>query len=341
MAVRQRGNLWQVDIRLPDHGRLRPTFETEGAAKDWEREARHAAKYGRPLPEHKSVATQGGGRITNIGQLVPEVEKDWQADGAAAFKDLSRNLRCFVDWFGEKRHPAEIDEATLDQFANYLRTEKENLGSTINRKMSAVRVLLKKAKRYKMISSLPEFVKLSETKGSLNFLTFGEEEPILKKLDHLGYDAIHDLVCFLLDTGCRINEALKLDWKTVRGDRVTFENRKNGQFGTVPLTKRAVKALANRKKYGKHPDRPFGDINYNGARGVLRQVYDQLGGDFAKITQPFHVYRHSCASRLAIKNVNAKRIMEWMDHSSIVVTQRYMKLAVSDLDEARNALEAA
>ncbi|UWF59829.1 tyrosine-type recombinase/integrase [Brucella sp. 2716] len=277
----------------------------------------------------------------NIGQLVPEVENDWQAAGAKAYKDLSRNLRCFMDWFGAKRHPSEVDEVVLDKYANYLLTEKGNLGSTVNRKMAAVRVLMKKAKRYKMVSDIPMFSKLSEKKGSLNFLNFGEEDPILRSLTHQGYDAIHDLVCFLLDTGCRINEALKLDWKTVRGDRVTFENRKNGQFGTVPLTKRAIEALARRKIHSTDPDRPFGDINYNGARGVLRRVYTDLGGDFAKITQPFHVYRHSCASRLAIKNVNAKRIMEWMDHSSIVVTQRYMKLAVSDLDEARNALEAA
>ncbi|TMV03627.1 tyrosine-type recombinase/integrase [Brucella haematophila] len=341
MAVRLRGKVWQVDVTLAGHGRLRPTFETEGEARTWERDAIHAAQTGRPLPDTGTNIKQGGGRISVLKDLVPEVEQDWLAEGASAFKDLSRNLRCFVDWFGERRHPSEIDETTLDRYSNYLRTEKQNMGSTVNRKMSAVRVLLKKAKRYKLITSLPEFTKLPETKGSLNFLNFGEEEPVLKKLDHLGYDALHDLVSFLIDTGCRINEALSVEWKTIRGDRVTFENRKNGQFGTVPLTKRAAQALKNRKKLGTDPDRPFGDINYDGARGVLRSVYSQLGGEFAKITQPFHIYRHSCASRLAIKNVNAKRIMEWMDHSSIIVTQRYMKLAVSDLDEARNALEAA
>lgn len=341
MAVRKRGKVWQVDVTLPGHGRLRPTFENEGAARNWERDAIHAAEMGRPLPQAPGNITKGGGRIMTLGQLVPEVEKDWQAQGASAFKDLSRNLRCFVDWFGANRHPSEIDEETLDKFANHLRVERQNMGSTVNRKMSSLRVLLKKAKRYKLIDSIPDFQRLPETKGSLNFLDFGEEAPILGKLDHLGYAEIYDLVCFLLDTGCRINEALRLNWNTVRSDRVTFENRKNGQFGTVPLTKRAKEALSRRRKLGTHPDRPFGDIDYDGARGVLRQVYDQLGGDYAKITQPFHVYRHSCASRLAIKNVNAKRIMEWMDHSSIVVTQRYMKLAVSDLDEARNALEAA
>lgn len=341
MAVRERGKVWQVDVRLGDHGRLRPTFNSKAEAEAWEQDAKHAHKMGRPLPEATSNITQGGGRITTLGQLVPEVEKAWQTDGVAAIKDLMRNVRCFVNWFGENRVPSEVDEIVIDRYVNYLRTEKGNSGSTVNRKMSAVRVLLKRAKRYRLITFLPEFQRFDETKGSLNFLNFGEENPILGKLDHLGYETHYDLVCFLLDTGCRISEALNLEWRTVRGDRVTFENRKNGQFGTVPLTKRAAEALARRKKVGKHPEKPFGELTYKGAHGVLRQVYAQLGGEFAKITQPFHVYRHSCASRLAIRNVNAKRIMEWMDHSSIIVTQRYMKLAVADLDEAKNALEVA
>lgn len=339
MAVRERGKGWQVDVTLPGHGRLRPFFPTEEAARTWEQDAIHAAKMGRPLPPTETNVVQGGGRVNTMGQLLAPVVQDWEADGCSDVLKLKRNAEFFIEWFGANRHPNEVTEEVLDRYITHMRRDLGNAGATVNRKMSALRQLLKKAKRYKLITSLPEVERFSEAKGSLNWLNFGEEEPILHQLKHRGYDDLYDLVCFLLDTGCRISEALKLSWSTVLPRQVTFENRKNGQFGSVPLTNRAVEALRRRRSAGTDMDRPFGDIDYDGARTALRVIYESLGADYAKITQPFHIYRHSCASRLAIRGVNAKRIMEWMDHSSLIVTQRYMKLAVTDLDEARDALE--
>lgn len=120
---------------------------------------------------------------------------------------------------------------------------------------------------------------------------------------------------------------------------VVFENRKNGNMMGIPLTKRAQEAIARRRKASTHPDRPFGNINADQARRLLNEINKKLGGDYAKITQPFHVTRHSCASRLATRGVDAKRIKEWMDHASFVTTERYMKLAPSALELAASALE--
>ncbi len=338
MAVRQRGKGWQVDVTLQGHGRLRPFFDSKEQADAWEQDARHAVKMGRPLPPTDTNIVRGGGRIETLAQLLPSVVMDWETEGCSSSEKLKRNVEFFLDWFGGNRHPSEVTEEAIDLYIVHLRTEIGNSGATVNRKVSALRQLLKKAKRYKLLTVLPDAKRFSENKGSLNWLNFGEETPILARLQHLGQDAHYDLICFLIDTGCRITEALTVEWKTIRSNSVTFENRKNGQFGSVPLTKRAIAALERRRQW-TNGDGPFTDINYDGARHVLRGVYDHLGGEYSKITQPFHIYRHSCASRLAVKGINAKRIMEWMDHSSLIVTQRYMKLSVSDLDEARDALE--
>lgn len=340
MSVKKRGNVWQVDVRLEGHGRLRPSFPSEEEAVNWEADARHAAKMGRPLPSAETAIIKGGGRVATLQDLFIDLKADWEMRGISDLLNQTARTREFLDWFGGNRHPRDVTEIEIDKYCTHLWNNLGNSGATINRKVSMVRSLLKLAVRYRLIDRLPETKRFNETKGSLNFLNFGEEDPVIAALEHWGYSALADLVRFLVDTGCRIREAINLEWRTVREGRVTFENRKNGQYGTVPLTKRGREVLERRRTQGKHPDRPFGEININSDREIMRRVYKKLGGPYASITQPFHVYRHSCASRLAIRGVDAKRIMEWMDHSSLQVTQRYMKLSVVSLDDAVSALEA-
>ncbi|MES0218219.1 tyrosine-type recombinase/integrase [Mesorhizobium sp. C280B] len=101
----------------------------------------------------------------------------------------------------------------------------------------------------------------------------------------------------------------------------------------------AQAALTRRRSACTNPESRFKDINADQARRLLQEIYKKLGGEYAKITQPFHVFRHSCASRMATRGVDANRIKEWMDHASFVTTERYMKLAPSALEMATSALE--
>lgn len=338
MSVKQRGRVWQVDVKL-GATRYRPSFETEKEAQDWEDDARHAFKMGRPIVEPSSAVTQGGGRVENLRQLLDMVKADWVGDTKKDVSKAYRNGEMFLKWFGENRHPSEVDDLVIDDYIIHMRSDLGNAGGTLNRKLSVVRMMLKKAIKRRLITHLPEIQLFDETKGSLNWLNFGEEDPILGHLEHRGRDDLYDLVVFLIDTGARINEALNLEFRTIRPKAVTLENRKNGNMSTLPLTPRAVKALQRRRQRSTHPDKPFGNIRYDQARTVLRTIYKTLGGQYAKITQPFHVFRHSCASRLATQGVDANRIKKWMDHSALAVTERYMKLAPDALEGLENFLE--
>ncbi|MGH0299285.1 tyrosine-type recombinase/integrase [Sinorhizobium meliloti] len=336
MAVKERGRGWQVDVTLDK--RYRPFFETKAEAETWEADARHAHKMGRAIPEAATVITQGGGRIENVRDLLDMVKDDWKLGGAKDISKAYRNGEMFLEWFGEKRHPEDVTDITVDDYVRHLR-KIGNSGSTVNRKLSVVRMILKKARKRKMIADLPEIPLFEEASGSLNWLDFGQEDPVLSHLLHRKREDLYDLVIFLLDTGSRINEALRLEWRTIRPTVVVLENRKNGNMMGLPLTKRAQAALQRRRSASTDPKGPFGDIEYDQARTVLKSIYTKLEGDYAAITQPFHVYRHSCASRLATRGVDAKRIKEWMDHASFTTTERYMKLAPSALELAASALE--
>ena len=236
----------------------------------------------------------------------------------------------FLEWFGRKRHPREVDEVVIDDYIRHCRKAAGQL-----RRDGRPEALAhphdpeegpqaEADHRYRRDAPVRR-----EQGGSLNWLNFGQADPVLGHLHHLGRADLYDLVIFLIDTGARITEALTLRWRTVRAAVVVFENRKNGGMAGVPLTKRAQAALQRRRSAATHPDGPFMDISDDQARRQLGAIYRKLGGDYATITQPFHVFRHSCASRLAVRGVDALRIKEWMDHASMTTTMLYMKLAPS------------
>lgn len=338
MAVRERNGSFQADVTVKGV-RHRHTFETASAAVQWQEDAKHAAKQGRPIPEPSTKVTQGGGRLETIRHIYDLVVRDnWSMKKSG--QALSLNGKLFVEWCGESKPISEIDEALIADYVYHCRSVLGNSNATLNRKMSAIRVMLVMARKRKIISALPEIDRYKESTGSLNYLDFGEEDPILTHLRHRGLDALADLVIVLIDTGARINEILKLDFENVQASGyLHLENRKSGNMSSIPMTKRVRIAFENRRIHSKNPDKPFAELKYRWVKDNLYKVYEHLGGKYENITQPCHVFRHSCASRLAIKGIDASRIKEWMDHSSLVVTQRYIKLAPKDLDVAVLALE--
>lgn len=337
--VTPRNGSYQANIMLAGT-RYRYTFRTEAEALTWVSQAKLAHQLGKYIPQPVTLSQKGGSIPHTLGELLRITARDHWAQLKAS-KSLTRNGELFTEWMGANYPIADITSGDLYGYADYLRTSQGNDNSTINRKVSAAKVMLRKAVRSGWISSMPYIEKFKEnsTGSASDFLDFGEEDPIINHLKHNGLEDLADLVVFLIDTGARINEALTLPAENVAHNRVRFENTKNGSFRTIPLTTRAQAAVARRTVNTKTVGRPFGDIRYNYAIKRLRAVYDQLGGRYAKVAQPFHIFRHSCASRLAIKGVDARRIQEWLDHSSLVVTQRYMKLSSGALDQVVSALE--
>ncbi|MDX0270881.1 tyrosine-type recombinase/integrase [Sinorhizobium meliloti] len=341
MTVRSRGNGYQADLML-NGTRYRPVFATEAAAVTWESEARLAAKLGKPIPQ-PTVDTLGnrGSALKTLDDFWKLAKKEKWAKGKDAVKS-ARNAELFLEWKGRNTPVKDIVSRDLYNFAMYCRDDLGNDYATVNRKMSAVKVVLKKALHEQVITQIPYIEKFKETSvGSIDFLDFGEEEPLLRLLEHRGWTRLAQFVVFLIDTGARINEGKRLNYDGITAKHVVLPDRKSGRTSFIPQTARVKATLAQCRVDSKDPERPFGDLNLDTCRRHLNEAYEKLGGKYGKITQPFHIFRHSCASRLAMRGIDAKRIMDWMDHSNLSVTQRYMKLSPSALDDVAAALEPA
>src|SRR4051812_18412220 len=152
-----------------------------------------------------------------------------------------------------------FDQSTLDNLIGTLR-QRGNSNATINRKMAALSKLLRKAHKMGDIHSLPEFRRQKERAGRIRFLERDEEKHLFAAIEKRCPDS-RRLAVFLVDTGCRLGEALGLIWNDVSDSRASFWLTKSGRSRTVPLTMRA-KTAVGRSLGGKGPFKKLTGVSF-------------------------------------------------------------------------------
>lgn len=247
-----------------------------------------------------------------------------------------RNVAAFIaeiSDFQQKNSIENTDDELVDRLIIHYRTEG-NSNATINRKLAAFYKLLRKAERVGLINRLPTYVRLPEKNARVRFLTRDEERILLKKLSYRD-ESYRDLCVFLTDTGARVGEALGLKHGDVQNGKATFWVTKSGRSRTVPLTDRAICALAN---HARRPGGPFLHINYQRVRYHWNTVKKDMGLKDDKQFVP-HMLRHTCASRLVQAGIDLRRVQAFLGHQTIQMTLRYAHLATDDLDQCVIALD--
>ncbi|EJM98872.1 hypothetical protein PMI41_04634 [Phyllobacterium sp. YR531] len=114
----------------------------------------------------------------------------------------------------------------LDSVIGTLR-ERGNSNATINRKMAALSKLLRKASKMGDIYNLPEFRRQKERQGRIRFLESDEEARLFSAVRSRCEDS-YRLSVFLVDTGCRLGEAIGLSWNDLQDARSTSGVYKSG-----------------------------------------------------------------------------------------------------------------
>jgi len=228
---------------------------------------------------------------------------------------------------------SDFPQETLDGIVGELRS-RGNSNATINRKLSALSKLLKKAVRMGDLAGMPEIHRLKERAGRIRFLDHDEEDRLFAAIRVRS--PIHaDLAVFLVDTGARLGEAIGLRWNDIEAGRATFWITKSGRSRTVPLTRRALKAAQN---HAHRSAGPFHGIKQPQFRLSWNKAKAEVGlGKDADVVP--HVLRHTCASRLVRGGVDLRRVQTWLGHQTLTMTMRYAHLATHDLDACLPVLE--
>ncbi len=229
-----------------------------------------------------------------------------------------------------------FDNRLLDGLTVHFR-QNGNRNSTINRKFASLSKILRKHYRNGGLHAMPDFKKLPERNARLRFLTHEEEAQLLRKLEAEDRQYAR-LSCFLVESGARIGEALKLNWSDIDAGYVTFWETKSYRPRTIPLTQRAGRMLKEvRKVGGGHKSGPFHDVAYSKFRRAWNTSKERTEMRDDPQVVP-HVLRHTCASRLAQSGVDIKRIQEFLGHRTLSMTLRYAHLSPRHLDICADAL---
>ncbi|MGO9686166.1 MAG: tyrosine-type recombinase/integrase [Beijerinckiaceae bacterium] len=230
---------------------------------------------------------------------------------------------------------AKIDQEAIDQGARKLYPSAA--ASTRNRQFyTPTSAVLKHAARRLWCSGIP-LERPSPPSGRIRWLTLDEANRLIE----CSGDHLRPLLTFLLYTGARAGEALWLDWCNVDllRSHVTFVNTKNGDSRGIPLSQRALLALANlphregevfRRPDGLPYERPkrFDDTSAGSRiRKAFAAACKRAGvSDFSP-----HDCRHTWATWHYAANRDLGALMKLGGWKSIAMVMRYAHVNVGEL----------
>lgn len=314
MPVRQRGSTFQADIRFMGE-RIRHSFSAPDAAHLWLHHAEADVIAGR----RPSAPQQTTKSLTLKEAFDMVASQEWRRCKSAS--KLTHNGDVVVAIMGPARQLRSLTYTDVEELIAKLRAMGDSNG-TINRKLAALSKLFSYCKKHDPSLNRPAIPRLREAPPRQRVLS-DAEFAALRLWDGWRPEDEHLLV-FLWFTGARISEALRLKPTEWDDENVTFNDTKNGDSRTIPLHHEASWAL----QQGTMPNPWTFRHRFREAAEALA-----LGPEVV-----VHTLRHSCASRLARKQMNAFLIQKWMGHKSIATTQRYVKAAPTDLGSLRDAL---
>jgi site-specific recombinase XerD len=329
LSARVKGSGWMADFTRDGQRYREFGFQSELEAVAWEAQARVALAKGQHLPLGPSPTKT---KRLSIRDHVRYCGRTHWMDHKSGSKS-TRNAELFAEFIGPDVPVGEaLTTVAINDYVEELKAD-ETSGSTINRRLAAVSVLIYHAKALDLIDRDPLLPWQKEGKNRLRYFTEDEAKAIIATTEFWGYANEARLFRFLLDTGCRVGEALKLspnrDIHRISPERltVTFGDTKNGDDRTIPLTARAYESA----RLGG-----FTGLNRWGLRSLwerLRTHHEFIG------TASLHTFRHTCASWLVQRGVELYRVQKWLGHKSMVTTQRYAHLSPRHLEGMVDVLE--
>lgn len=322
-----------------DNKRVRRTFKTKQEAELFlaENQVRALKNNANVLHVALSEAPK------TIGELRDRVLYGlWK--GTRGEKTVTINSQSVVDFFGKdtELEAGLFSPDRIDQFIEHFKALGNKKG-TINLKLSALNRMLTYARERGWFNVTTKIRGLNQDRGRIRFLTHHEEAE-LYELTNLDKRPDHaDLWMFLIDTGARVGEALKLEWKDVRfvsdqhkHNEVTFWHTKNGEFRTVPMTTRVAAIMAGRRADGKQFPFEMTQCNVNYVWQRVKQSNKDWANDPEFVP---HALRHTCASRLVQRGVPLYTVMHFLGHKDLHMTTRYAHLTSANFGDAVAALE--
>ena len=247
------------------------------------------------------------------------------------------NAKKWLKRFGPEYPLADIKAVDVNQYRQELLKQGKQ-PSTINHTVSALRAMATDALTYGHINERPQYppqLKMANTKDRV--FTDKEIEAFVAWFLATGKPEYADLLVFLTETGARIGEVLALKGQDVdlQKGRCVFWKTKNGKPRTIPLTARAIDALA--EHIPPRPTYRVWSLNY----AQMRTQFDNAKLALGLPDVTLHTARHTVCSRMGSGGIPLPKLMRYSGHTTLAAVQRYLHLDTEDLDGCIAVLSSA
>ena len=345
--MKARNGIWMSDFYLSNGERIRKSLQTKDKSEAKRKQSVLQVEMEEALKKAPAKTVAGlssGHRGITLKEAFKRAKVEhepWRASTSP--KTIDDNFKHLTMHFKEDMYLASLDRPQMFEYAAKLREEGKSPG-TINQRLSLVSVLLKNAEEWTDGAISPFKMPRQKTRaGRVRILSYEEEFAVIKyyleSKRSRGHDhEMADLVKFLVDTGFRLGEALKL-----RSDEIDWDSHMVPAWDTkadhprfVPMTKRVEALLEKRQNL----ERPFEMFSVDSADDHWEIMREKMGINPEKDPEfVIHALRHTCASRLVASGMDAFRVQKWMGHKNITTTQKYVTLFGHDLKDLAHALD--
>lgn len=344
MAVRQRGDAWQVDVTFQGTRAPRVSMPTKREAEALEAQFLADLKMGREptVPQATRAARLATmqSNLALLGNLFDHTYRlHWK--GTKNERHAGNNGRQWVVALGTRCDVTTLTTAAIADVCDQW-SASGNSDGTINRKLAALSKMLRVAHEEEVIPRIPTLPKRKEYAGRIRYYSDEEETSLLTFFTAQAEHDLVNLIILAVETGFRYGELVGLQVRDFSKETNTLHlwDTKSDTPRSIPLTKRA-REVAERCAEGKGPAVPLVPTENLGSRRIsyLWERWREYHGIPDDREAVFHTLRHTCCSRLTQKNVHPFVIKDWMGHKTLDTTMRYAHLAPNRFDTGLAALE--
>ena len=198
------------------------------------------------------------------------------------------------------------------------------------------------------IPNYAEGARLREPEGRVRSLEVDEARRLIESA-RKSPRALHlaDFIRLALNTGCRRDEMLRLEWSRVdlKINLIYLEgvNTKSGRRRSVPLNQEARRVLLNLACFrAEHcPASPWVFAHKDGTRvQSVKRSFATACTAAGVVNFRVHDLRHTCASWLVSAGQPLPAVRDLLGHSTVKMTERYAHLAPENVRVAVNVLDS-
>jgi integrase len=155
-------------------------------------------------------------------------------------------------------------------------------------------------------------------------MTHRELELLVSSLD-LFYHQFRVVLTVLLTTGCRVGEAIKMEWSHIDTDAGVWNKpiTKNGRPQRVPLPRQTCAALLSLPRTSKYVFR--GQYEHHLSRNAVDKYWRRVRNDLRMPDVRIHDFRRTVASRLLDQGEHERVIKAILNHYNGDVTSIYAR----------------